>query len=462
MVLDISGCKGPALRSFIPGDALAVLPTNPADEVGACLALLGLHGADADAQIPPPTSDVPAHLRRPLSARLALAERVDIGTAAGWPRPPLLKLLAGHATDSAERGRLHALLAEPSKARARRLAAKPSLAQLLADHPSARPPLAALLDALPPLAERYYSIASSPLSAPDSARIVFTALSYSVRLPDGTCEQRRGLCSSQLADKGEALNASGGWVKPTVRVYRRRPTGNELRLPRELGTPVIMVGPGTGVAPFIAFLQHRRALALQGKAAVSAATGGKFAGASGPVGQAHLFFGCQHRVGDFLFDDELDAFERDGTLTRLHTVRAAERWWRRPARAAGLRGAAPAVLTVPSPSRLPPPTGDPRTAGLLARRDRQRVCGRVAQRAAQCQLRAGETQAQRSHMRARRKRPLPDLGARAHGGQLLTRAQRDVPRLTSHPALSPPPLRLRLLLCRTSSSTPPRSSRSCF
>eukprot|EP00306_Pavlova_sp_CCMP459_P015741 CAMPEP_0185201602 /NCGR_PEP_ID=MMETSP1140-20130426/49482_1 /TAXON_ID=298111 /ORGANISM="Pavlova sp., Strain CCMP459" /LENGTH=266 /DNA_ID=CAMNT_0027768993 /DNA_START=1 /DNA_END=801 /DNA_ORIENTATION=+ len=166
-----------------------------------------------------------------------------------------------------------------------------------------------LLDALPPLAERYYSLASSAKEHPGRMRICFSVVSYRTKTADGGSRVRKGLCSSMLADKGEELVASGGWVKTTVRIYRRRPTGNELRLPKSLATPIIMVGPGTGVAPFISFLYERRAAAkAQG------------AGAAARLGPAHLFFGCQHRVGDFLFDKELVRLQEDGSLTQLHTA----------------------------------------------------------------------------------------------------------------------------------------------
>ncbi|KAG8459020.1 hypothetical protein KFE25_006565 [Diacronema lutheri] len=310
--LDISRCVGPALRGFVPGDAIAVLPVNPPADVDELLSILSLDGPAADAPLMQRRGapDAPAHLRAPLTARLAFSERVDIGTAANWPRAPLLRCLAEHAADAADA----AALREMARTRARKhgRAAKPRLAQLLRDYPSARPPLDALLDSLPPLAERYYSIASSPLHSPDSVRIVFTQLTYTETLPDGRTKARRGLCSSMLASMGEEFIDAGGWVKPAVRVYRRRPTGNELRLPTDLTAPLLLVGPGTGVAPFIAFLQHLRALRADARA-----RGVELARA---FGETHLFFGCQHRVGDFLFDEELETFEADGTLTRLHTA----------------------------------------------------------------------------------------------------------------------------------------------
>jgi len=306
LLLDISGCPGPALLGFKPGDALAVLPVNPQAEVRACLELLGIDSAAAAAPIRfEAGADVPLNLRGEPCAHLALSERVDLGSAAGWPRPPLLRLLAEHATAPAEAAELRAMLQGGKGAR-------PSLSELLLRFRSSRPPLVKLLDALPPLAERYYSLASSPLQAQGSVRIVFTVLTYSVRDAEGNRVERRGLCSGVLADAGEELIASGGWVKPTVRVYRRRPTGNELRLPAQLSTPILMVGPGTGVAPFLAFLQHRREL-VRAQAA-------KADGAKQAAGHSHLFFGCQHQVGDFLFADELEEMERDGTLTQLHTA----------------------------------------------------------------------------------------------------------------------------------------------
>jgi len=330
LAFDISECPSDVLRGYEAGDSIAVLPTNPPEQVAAVLAALGLGDGDgADAPLrPPPGVDVPAHLRADgLTARLALSRHVDLGSSAGWPRPPLLRLLAEHARAPADARALHELATNRSGQLA---AERPWLSELLALFPSSRPPVWALVDALPPLAERSYSIASSPLESPTTIRVAFSLVTYRTPVPDTDVggraggngrsmpprtRERVGLCSGMLARLGEAYMAAARSgapgakaAVPRVRVYRRRPTGNELRLPKSLSTPILMVGPGTGVSPFVGFLRHRRALL------------GREGATSASCAEAHLFFGCQHRVGDFLFEKELRALEADGALTKLHAA----------------------------------------------------------------------------------------------------------------------------------------------
>ena len=87
----------------------------------------------------------------------------------------------------------------------------------------------------------------------------------------------------------------------TIPVFVRRNQG--FRLPRRAATPIIMVGPGTGLAPFRGFIQHRAALRAEGK----------------EVGENVLFFGCRHQDKDFLYSDELYQYADEGTI-QLYTA----------------------------------------------------------------------------------------------------------------------------------------------
>lgn len=135
-----------------------------------------------------------------------------------------------------------------------------------------------LLDTLRPLVFRDYSIASSPLAHPD--RVHLTVASVRYRRGD---RDYGGVASTFLADRGSR-----------VRVHLR--PNHTFRLPAP-DVPIIMIGPGTGIAPFRAFLQERRATAASGR--------------------SWLFFGDRHRATDFLYGDELEDFLATGTLTRL-------------------------------------------------------------------------------------------------------------------------------------------------
>ena len=135
-----------------------------------------------------------------------------------------------------------------------------------------------VLDTLRPLQFRDYSIASSPLVHPDSVHLTVATVRYLLG-------ERRygGVASTFLADRSETLSVH---LRPN----------HTFRLPAP-DVPIIMIGPGTGIAPFRAFLQERRA--------------------TGATGRSWLFFGDRHRATDHLYGDELEDFVRCGTLTRL-------------------------------------------------------------------------------------------------------------------------------------------------
>jgi sulfite reductase (NADPH) flavoprotein alpha-component len=130
------------------------------------------------------------------------------------------------------------------------------------------------------LTPRNYSISSSPLVSPHEVQLTVSVVRY--RGADGG--RRGGVCSTFLADRASSAPV----------FLQRSP---HFRLPEDGDTPMIMVGPGTGIAPFRGFLQERRAL-----------------GHSGPN---WLFFGDQHRSENFYYRDDLEDMARDGFLNRL-------------------------------------------------------------------------------------------------------------------------------------------------
>jgi len=144
----------------------------------------------------------------------------------------------------------------------------------------------ALTDALRPLQPRLYSIASSPKAHPGEVHLTVGALRYKL---NGTA--RNGVASTYLADRC----GFGG----RVGVYIHR--APHFHLTHDDQAPIIMCGPGTGIAPFRAFLEERQSRKAAGKL----------------VGDSWLFFGDQHQKTDFLYRDQLAAMQADGTLTRL-------------------------------------------------------------------------------------------------------------------------------------------------
>ncbi|WP_051342527.1 diflavin oxidoreductase [Pseudonocardia spinosispora] len=147
-----------------------------------------------------------------------------------------------------------------------------------------KPPLTApeLLGLLRPLAHRSYSISSSPLVAPDRIDLAVATLRYRAEGRD-----RGGVCSTHLADRLTEGDVAKVFLVPN----------DTFRPPTDDAVSMIMIGPGTGVAPFRSFLQERRA--------------------RGAAGRNWLFFGGRHRRCDFLYGDELLDMHIDGLLTRL-------------------------------------------------------------------------------------------------------------------------------------------------
>lgn len=153
---------------------------------------------------------------------------------------------------------------------------------VLQKFPNARPHPEAFVDALEPLQPRLYSISSSPKADPAKLTLTVDAVRYVVGK-----RRRLGVASTFLTER----------VKPgeAIRAYVQKP--HNFGLPDDPSTPIIMVGPGTGVAPFRAFLQERRAANAPGK--------------------NWLFFGHQRQSTDFFYRDELNALKDAGVLTRL-------------------------------------------------------------------------------------------------------------------------------------------------
>mmetsp|Transcript_17221 Transcript_17221/g.51507 ORF Transcript_17221/g.51507 Transcript_17221/m.51507 type:complete len:883 (-) Transcript_17221:2276-4924(-) len=294
MGLDVTGSG----MQYQPGDSVGVVVQNQDDLVDALLKRLG---ADGGAVLSVEAADgseggrLLPHLNWPCTLRHAFKAGCDI---TGVPRKSLLRVLAEHCTDTDQQ---HSLLLLCSRGgrdayTTQVREGQPSLVDLLAKFPSCHPPLDALLDALPALAPRLYSVASSPLAQPHQVDVAFSVVR--VATPHGT---RRGVATTWLDAATSPPPASGD--APVVRLPVFLRSGGAFRPPSDLSRPVILIGPGTGVAPFRGFLQHRRE---------------QLRDYSGTVGEAWLFFGCRRREEDALYLKDWEEFAADGTLAHLH------------------------------------------------------------------------------------------------------------------------------------------------
>ena len=249
------------------GDALAVHPVNWPDLVTEWLAVTGLD-ADATVQVEG-TGGVPF--------AEALLRHLDITRIT----PGLLRFAADRARDPRE---LQKLLRPGNEGTLAQWSWGRQAVDVAAEF-SVRAGPQEWADALGRLQPRLFSVSSSPLTNPRLVSVTISVVRY--QNPGG--RPRQGVCSPFLAD------AEPGTLVP-VRVQRAR----HFRPPADPATPTIMVGPGTGIAPFIGFLE-----------------GYRIRGHRGPT---WLFFGEQHRATDFYYEQELAAFLAEGTLTRLDTA----------------------------------------------------------------------------------------------------------------------------------------------
>jgi len=246
---------------WLPGDSLGLWPTNDPRLVDEIIEVTGI---DAGYSIRRGGETLPAN--EWLSRRLELTQLAR----------PFLEAWAT-VSDSAE---LRNLLGDREAFSG--WVTSRQVIDVLRDYP-ARVEAAQLIDSMRGIAPRLYSIASSPLTGDDEIHLTVKRVGGL----DQRARLRAGVASWQLTESVKPGDTASVYVEANPR----------FRLPDDPDAPVIMIGPGTGVAPFRAFVQHRQA-----------------AGANGPN---WLFFGARNRRTDFLYQLEWQRFQREGALDRL-------------------------------------------------------------------------------------------------------------------------------------------------
>jgi NADPH-ferrihemoprotein reductase len=275
--------------AYEPGDHVGVFAENDAAAVDALAARIGGGGAALDAVVALVDPDSQRVMLGPTTVRNALLRLVEIN---GALRQSAFALLATYADADADRARLRAWAAPGSASYAAEVRdACRTLPEVLAEMPSLKPPLAVVLEVLPRLAPRYYSISSAP--AAHGTRIHVTAIV--VREPTPTGRIMTGLCTGFFARTAAVPD------QPVACFVRR----SAFKLPKSLAAPLLMFGPGTGLAPFRGFIHDLRA------------RGAPAAAAAAPAADRILYYGCRRLDVDALYADELRAAEADRTLTQL-------------------------------------------------------------------------------------------------------------------------------------------------
>jgi sulfite reductase (NADPH) flavoprotein alpha-component len=256
--------------TYLPGDALGVPPRNSPQVVEAVMKLVGAGG---DEMVPSPTG-------APIPLHTALTEICNLTT----PSRRLFELLVERGAadlaplmDKANASALKAYLSAWNDAH--------DVLDVLESHASIRITPDELVTSLRSMLPRLYSIASSLKAHPGQVHLLVVSVRYTIR-----GRERAGVCSTFLADR---------WpVGDTVPLYLQNQQ-KHFAMPASGETPMIMVGPGTGLAPFRAFIEERRVL--------------------GAAGRNWLFFGEQRSATDFFYREQFSEYVADGFL-RLDTA----------------------------------------------------------------------------------------------------------------------------------------------
>jgi sulfite reductase (NADPH) flavoprotein alpha-component len=245
------------------GDALAVVPHNAEDVVNDFIATTKLDG------------EAPVLIKeKDYTLREALTSQLDITSLS----LPVIKRYNEIAKDP----KLEILLDPANKAELQEYLYGREIIDLLHEFPAKEITADALVGIMRKLPPRLYSIASSPKAHPGEVHLTVGVVRY-----DAHGRNRKGVCSTYLADRMAEGEKADVFVTPN----------KHFKVPADNDAPMIMVGPGTGIAPFRAFIEERKELGAKGK--------------------NWLFFGDQHYLTDFLYQSEWQGYLADGILTKL-------------------------------------------------------------------------------------------------------------------------------------------------
>jgi len=277
----------PENLSYNPGDHIGIFPENDPEEVNRWIERFKL---DRNQVVKLVRKDEPNRpLLGPCTIERVLTSFVDILAP---PRKKLLNALGVlYTSDEAEKERLLELGSSSEQGwKEYNDFIKNScrtLLEVLDEFPSCSPSFVHMLELTPPLQHRFYSISSSFKAVPKQVHVTAVLVNYQT----STGRLHKGICTNWLDTKKPE---SGEHLLPC---FIRSST---FRLPSNPATPIIMIGPGSGIAPFRGFLQERQHISA--------------------TGEAILFFGCRNRDVDFLYSDELNNYLETGALTQLVTA----------------------------------------------------------------------------------------------------------------------------------------------
>lgn len=275
----------PEGMTYQEGDHLGILPANSQENVKRILQRYRLNENDQVILTATGRSTTHLPLDRPVSLHDLLTYSVEVQDAATRAQ---IRELAAFTICPPHKRELEALL-EKEVYQEQILHKRISMLDLLEKYEACKMPFERFLALLRPLKPRYYSISSSPRVNPEQVSITVGVVQEPAWSGQG---EYRGVASNYLAERQPGED---------ITMFIRTPE-SRFQLPKDSETPIIMVGSGTGVAPFRGFLQGRASMKQEGKS----------------LGEAYLYFGCRNE-GDFFYRKELEQHEKNGIMT-LHTA----------------------------------------------------------------------------------------------------------------------------------------------
>lgn len=259
--------------TWIAGDALGVYPQNNPSQVDRILEALGYTGQEGVVTDQRP----PGHIGRVLTCKEMLLHYLDIKHV----KPELLELLLSHTSCDEQRQQLRDLLSTQVPSGVREYMSVREVLDVVEEFRLHPLPVDRFLSHLKPLQPRYYSISSSPQVNSNTVCVTAAVVCYST-----LGRAREGVTTCYLHNRLQPGDQCSVFIS-------RNP---DFRLPSNTKTPLILIGPGTGIAPFRAFLQERALLSEEDR------------------GIIYLYFGCRHKNKDFLYRDELENLEEKSVI----------------------------------------------------------------------------------------------------------------------------------------------------
>ncbi len=253
--------------SYQAGDAFGVIPKNDLNLVAEILQILRFNGNEL----------VPDGKTGTTTLHDALATRFQITR--------LTRKMVQEYAKRGECGKLLELVAPDQQSNLEKYVYDRGLIDLLIECPGVIDDPTDLVSMLPRLTPRLYSISSSPVAHPGQVHATVAVVRYSSHN-----RERGGVCSTLFADRTDVSECLPIYIQPN----------KKFKLPSDPDVPIMMIGPGTGIAPFRGFLHERRALSHKGR--------------------NWLFFGERNSTTDFLYRDELESMHADGHLARFDTA----------------------------------------------------------------------------------------------------------------------------------------------